>query len=145
MRIAPAFNFISRFRVAHLVVLNGVIALTACQDVTAPEPVTSAAPSSLRLDRAAATDELKQLGSDMDTMTGWSLISLTDGQIRSNIVGILNGLKGHLASGRIDACQDDVTQGRAWFASLTESQQSEQGNIGVTLDLIQSVLDNASQ
>jgi hypothetical protein len=89
------------------------------------------------------TDQLKEFGLDMDSMTGWSLSTFSDGQSRAQIVGILNGLKGHLASGRIDACQDDVTQGRAWYASLAETEQLEQGNISVTLDLIQSVLDQA--
>lgn len=138
---SSAKNF--RSRIAQLIALSGVIAMAACTDVTAPDEKGMAAPE-LRLSQTS-TDELSTLSSDLDDMTGWSLITLAQGDARTGIIGILNGLKGHLASGKIAACQDDVTQGRAWYASLTDAQQSEQGNISVTLDLIQSVLDQASQ
>jgi hypothetical protein len=145
MRSTPNPTLISPRRIAQLIALSGVIALAACQDVTAPEQVTALDASSLRFSQSSVTDELKDLGSSLDDMTGWSLVVLPDGQGRTRIVGLLNGLKGHLASGKIEACQQDVTDARAYLGSLTENDQVELGNIGVTLDLIQYTLDKASQ
>ena len=131
-------------RAAQLVAASAVLVVfAACSEPTAPDAAQIAAP--VLTAPSASTSALKDLSASLDDMTGWSLITLTDGQTRTNIVGILNGLKGHLASGKIAACQDDITQGRAWYASLSDSEQGEQGNISVTLDLIQSVLDSASQ
>jgi hypothetical protein len=144
MRVVSFSTRNFRSRTAQLIALSSVIAIAACNDVTAPDGAEAAAPELVAAQSATLSD-LKYLSAGLDDMTGWSLITLGEGEARTNIVGILNGLKGHLASGKIAACQDDVTQGRAWFASLTEAEQSEQGNIGVTLDLIQSVLDQASQ
>jgi hypothetical protein len=132
-----------RSRMAQVIALSSVIAIAACNDVTAPDGVEAAAPELVAAQSATVTD-LKYLSTSLDDMTGWSLITLGEGEARTKIVGILNGLKGHLASGKVDLCQDDVTKGRAWYESLSDSEQGEQGNISVTLDLIQSVLDNAS-
>jgi hypothetical protein len=132
-------------RVAQVIALSGVIAMSACQDVTGPEEVVSAANVPQLRTTQAAQDELKGLADNLDDITGWSLVALTDGDSKGRIVGLLNGLKGHLAAGKIAVCQQDVTDARAWFASLTEVQQTELGAIGVTLDVVQSGLDNASR
>jgi hypothetical protein len=132
-------------RVAQAIALSGVIAITACQDTTAPEEVVAAAPSELRGSQSAVQDELSSLSSSLDDMTGWSLAALPDGDGKANIVGILNSLRGRLNSGKIEACQQSVTDARSWFASLTETQQIEVGAVGVSLDLIQAALDKASQ
>ena len=84
-------------------------------------------------------------GSSLDDMTGWSLAALPNAQGKANIVGILNGLKGHLASGKIAACQQDVADARAILGSLSLNEQVEIGGVGATLDLIQAALDKASQ
>jgi hypothetical protein len=131
-------------RAARHVVLCGVFALAACQDVTAPEQV-EAVPQALRMSQSAAADEIASLASNLDDFTGWSLAALPNAQGKANIVGILNGLKGHLSSGKIAACQQDVTDARAILGSLTEVQQVEVGSIGVALDVIQAALDKASQ
>lgn len=141
MRVVSISTRNYRSRTAQLIALSSVIAMAACSDVTAPDKVEAAAPE-LTSPQSAG---VKDLSASLDDMTGWSLITLGEGEVRTNIVGILSGLKGHLASGKINLCQDDVTKGREWYASLSESDQAEQGNISVTLDLIQSVLDNASQ
>jgi hypothetical protein len=145
MRITPNSNLIIRFRVVQLVALSSVIALAACQDVTAPDQGAALDASSLRLTQSSVTDQLAELGSSLDEMTGWSLVVLPDGQGRTQIVGILKGLKGHLASGKIAACQQDVTDARSFLGSLTRNDQVELGGVGVTLDLIQYTLDKASQ
>jgi hypothetical protein len=126
-----------------VIVLSAVVALAGCEDVTAPQEEVTAAPE-LRLS-ATAADELGSLSSSLDDMTGWSLAALPNAQGKANIVGILNGLKGHLASGKIAACQQDVTDARAILGSLTENEQVEIGGVGATLDLIQAALDKASQ
>jgi hypothetical protein len=137
-------NHSVRLRAVRHVVLCGVFTLAACQDVTAPEKV-EAVPQALSLSQQSAQDELASLASNLDDFTGWSLAALPDAKGRTNIVGILNGLKGHLSSGKIAACQQDVTDARAILGSLTEVQQIEVGSVGVALDVIQAALDKASQ
>ena len=131
-------------RAARHVVLCGVFALAACQDVTAPQQVEAVGPE-LRMSQESARDEIASLAANLDDFTGWSLAALPNGQGRANIVGILNGLKGHLNSGRIDVCQQDVTDARAILGSLTEVQRTDVGAIGVALDVIQATLDKAAQ
>ena len=131
-------------RAARHVVLCGVFAMAACQDVTAPEEV-AAVPQALSFSQQSAKDEIASLASNLDDFTGWSLAALPDAKGKANIVGILNGLKGHLNSGKIAACQQDVTDARAILGSLDEVQQTEVGSIGVALDVIQAALDKASQ
>ena len=134
-----------RSRVTQLIALGGVITTGACHDATGPQSVTAAKTLAVAsAQSAAAVDELTGLGSSLDDMTNWSLASLPDGKGRESIVGILNGLKGHLKSGKIEACQEDVTAARGFIESLSEQQQIEIGAVGVTLDLIQSALDRVS-
>jgi hypothetical protein len=119
--------------------------MAACQDATAPDEIAPAeAPAALSLTQNSA-DELGALSSNLDDMTGWSLAGFADARGKQNIIGVLNGLKGHLASGKIAACQQDVDLARDWFSKLSENDQTELGGIGVTLDLIQSALNKASQ
>jgi hypothetical protein len=125
-------------------VLCGVVVLAACQDATGPENV-DAVPQALRFSQESVRDEIASLASNLDDFTGWSLAALPDAKGKANIVGILSGLKGHLNSGRISACQQDVTDARAILGSLSEVQQVEVGSIGVALDVIQAALDKASQ
>ena len=143
MRITSGSATTYRFRFVQIVAMSGVIAIAACQDATAPEGVQKAAPE-LRMSQTG-TDELGSLSSSLDDMTGWSLAALPDARGRTNIVGILNGLKGHLASGQIAACQQDVDGARAFLGTLTQNEQTEIGAVGATLDLIQAALNNASQ
>jgi hypothetical protein len=143
MRITSSLATTYRFRFAQIIAMSGVIAIAACQDATAPEETELAAPS-LRMSQAAS-DELGTLSSSLDDMTGWSLAALPDANGRANIVGILNGLKGHLASGKLAACQQDVDDARAFLGTLSQNEQTEIGGVGATLDLIQSALDKASQ
>ncbi len=133
-------------RIAQVLALGGAITTAACKDATAPKKIET--PQTLALSslaQSAAVDDLGNLSSSLDDMTGWSLASLPEGKSRENIVGILNGLKGHLKSGKIEACQQDVADARSFLASLSEQQRVESGAVGVTLDLIQSALDKASQ
>lgn len=134
-----------RSRVAQVLALGGVITTGACKDVTAPEQVETAEMPALALARSAAVDELGSLSSSLDDMTGWALASLPDGQNRVKIVGILDGLRGHLESGKIAASQQAVIEARGILESLSEQERVEIGAVGVTLDLIQSALDKASQ
>jgi hypothetical protein len=137
---------ISRLRVAQLITICGVITTGACHDATGPQPITAVKTLAVPLAQSAAgVDELSTLSSSLDDMTIWSLASLPDGKGRESIVGILNGLKGHLKGGKIEACQQDVTDARAFFESLNEQQRVETGAVGVALDLIQSALDRASK
>jgi hypothetical protein len=135
-----------RSRVTQLIALGGVITTGACHDATGPQPITTARALAVPLaESAAGVDELSTLSSSLDDMTVWSLASLGDGKGRESIVGILNSLKGHLKSGKIEASQQDVTAARAFLESLSEQQRVEIGAVGVTLDLIQSALDRASK
>jgi hypothetical protein len=143
MRVTSGSDQRTLSRIARVIALSGVIALAACDDVTAPEEAKPAAPE-LRLSQTA-TDELGELSASLDDMTGWSLAALPDAQGTANIVGILNGLKGHLASGRIAACEQDLVDARAILSGLSENEQVELGGVGATLDLIQAALSNASQ
>jgi hypothetical protein len=143
MRITSSSTQILRSRIARVIALSAIVVVAGCEDVTAPNEEVSTAPE-LRLS-AAATDELGSLGSSLDDMTGWSLAALPNAQGKANIVGILNGLKGHLASGKIAACQQDVADARAILGSLSQNEQVEIGGVGATLDLIQAALDKASQ
>ena len=136
---------IFRSRVAQVIAVGGVITTGACHDATGPQPTTAKTLAVPLAHSAAAVDELPSLGSSLDDMTTWSLVSLGDSKGRENIVGILNGLKGHLQSGKIEACQQDVADARSFIESLSEQQRVEIGAVGVTLDLIQSALDRASK
>ena len=143
MQMTSSSTQILRSRIARLIALSAVVALAACEDVTAPQEEVTTAPE-LRLSQGAV-DELGSLGSALDDMTGWSLAALPNAEGKANIVGILNGLKGHLASGKIAACQQAVTDARAILGSLSANEQVEVGGVGATLDLIQAALDKASQ
>ena len=134
-----------RLRAVRHIVLCGVFTIAACQDVTAPEEKVAAVPQALSLSQESARDEIASLATNLDDFTGWSLAALPDAKGKTNIVGILNGLKGHLNSGKIAACQQDVTDARAILGSLTEMEKVEVGSVGVALDVIQAALDKASQ
>jgi len=135
----------SRTRIAQIIALSGVVAMAACQDATGPDEIAPAeAPTALSLAQNSA-DELGSLSANLDDITGWSLAGFSDEKGKQNIIGVLNGLKGHLASGKIAACQADVDLARDWFSKLSENDQVEIGGIGVTLDLIQQALNKASQ
>ena len=137
---------IFRSRVARMIALSGVITTGACHDATGPQSATPAKTLAVAPSQSAATiDELTSLSSSLDDMTNWSLASLSDSKGRESIVGILNGLKGHLKSGKIEACQEDVTAARGFIESLNEQEQIEIGAVGVTLDLIESALDRAAK
>ena len=143
MRFISPLRFLHP-RVAQALVMGGVITAVGCKDSTAPRKME--APQALALGvTQSADDELGRLSASLDDMTGWSLASLTDDQKRTNIVGILNGLKGHLKGGKIDASRQDVTDARAFLESLDEQKRVELGAVAITLDLIQSALDSASQ
>ena len=129
-------------RVIQILAMSGVIAVAACQDATAPEEV-KAAPE-LRMSQQSS-DALGTLSSNLDDFTGFSLAALPDGNGKANIVGVLNGLKGHLKSGSIAACQQDVDNARSWFNGLSDTQKVEQGSVGLALDVIQAALDGASK
>jgi hypothetical protein len=134
-----------RSRVAHALALGGVITTGACKDVTAPEQVETAEAPALALAQSAAVDELGGLSSSLEDMTGWALASLPDGENRVKIAGILDGLRGNLNTGKIAASRQDVIEARGILESLSEQERVELGAVGVTLDLIQSALDKASQ
>jgi len=130
-------------RVARAAVAaGGLLAIAACQDATAPEKV-EAAPS-LRLSQTSG-NVMAGLGDNLDDMTSWSLVALPDGDGHTNIVGLLNGLKGHLKSGKVAACQQDIADARAFLGTLTDVQQVEVGQVGVALEYIKSALDSISQ
>ena len=143
MRIVPASQKL-RSRIAQVVALGGVITTASCKDVSAPEKATHT-PTLALAQSVAVSDELGGLSSSLDDMTGWSLASLPAGEGRVKIAGVLNGLRGHLKSGNTAGSQQDVTDARAFLASLSDRERIELGAVGVALDLIQSALDKASQ
>ena len=143
MRIVPDSQKF-RSRLAQVLALGGVITTASCKDVSAPQK-TLETPVLTLSQSAAAGDELGSLGTSLDDMTAWSLASLPEGESRVKIVGIVNGLRGHLKSGKIQASQQDVSDARAFLASLGDREQVELSAVGVALDLIQSALDKASQ
>jgi hypothetical protein len=143
MRIFPDSQKF-RTRIAQVLALGGVITTASCKDVSAPEK-SFEAPAPTLAQSVAVGDELGGLSSSLDDMTGWSLASMTEGESRVKIVGILNGLRGHLKSGKIAAIQQDVADARAFLESLSDRERIELGAVGVTLDVIQSALDKASQ
>jgi len=143
MRITSSSTQILRSRIARVLALSAMVVLAGCEDVTAPQEEVTAAPE-LKLSQGVV-NELGTLSTSLDDMTGWSLAALPNAQGKANIVGILNGLRGHLASGAIAACVQDVTNARAILGSLTQNEQVEVGGVGATLDLIQAALDKASQ
>lgn len=145
MRIALDSRSRIGLTASWLVMLSGVIALAACENPTAPEERAPTFEQGPRLTQSASGDLLATLGTSLDDMTGWSLAALPDGHGKANIVGILNGLKGHLSSGRVDACLEDVADARAILESLTDVQQVEAGHVGLALDVIQAALDGASK
>jgi hypothetical protein len=143
MRITSSSAQMFRSRFVQIIAMSGVIAVAACQDALAPEEVK---PAELRMGQSsAASDALATLSTDLDDMTGFSLAALPDDKGKANIVGVLHGLKGHLKSGSIAACQQDVTDARTWFGSLSDVQKVEVGHVGLALDVIQAALDNASK
>jgi len=143
MRITSSSITANRFRFLQIIAMSGVIAIAACQDATAPEEVQSA--PQLRMSSQSSSDELGTLSTNLDDMTGFSLAALPDGNGKANIVGVLNGLKGHLKSGSIAACQQDVNDARSWFGGLSDVQKVEVGSVGLALDVIQAALDGASK
>ena len=145
MRIASDGRSRFGFTASRLVMLTGVIALAACENPTAPEETALTFELGPRLTQSASGDLLATLGTSLDDMTGWSLMALPDANGKANIRRILSGLKGHLSSGRVDACQQDVTDARAILASLSGVQQVEAAPVGFALDVIQAALDSASK
>ena len=145
MRIASDSGSRFGFTASWLVMLSGVIALAACENLTAPEEPALTFEQGPRLTQSASGDLLATLGTSLDDMTGWSLTALPNGNGKANISRILSGLKGHLSSGRVDACQQDVADARAVLASLSGVQQVEAGHVGLALDVIQAALDGASK
>jgi hypothetical protein len=144
MRHSPDLR-IFRSRIAQVFALGGLITTASCKDATAPERVQKPGVPTPSLAQAVVGDDLGALGSSLDDMTAWSLASLPDGKGRQNIVGILEGLRGHLKTGKLSACQQDITDARNFIDSLNEQQRVEIGAVGVTLDVIQSALDKAAQ
>jgi hypothetical protein len=128
-----------------LFALSAVIAMSACQDATAPDEVVAANTPALRTAQSASDDELSALSDAMEDMTDWSLVALPDAKGKTKIVSILAGLKGNLKGKKLAACQQAVTDARSWFASLSDVEQTEVGQVGVTLDVIQAALDKAAQ
>lgn len=143
MRITSSSTQILRSRIARVIALSAIVVLAGCEDVTAPQEEVTTAPE-LKLSQAAV-DQLGSLSTSLDDMTGWSLAALPNAQGKANIVGILNGLRGHLASGAIAACAQDVANARAILGSFSQNEQVEVGGVGATLDLVQAALDKASQ
>jgi hypothetical protein len=143
MHFTRGSNQMLRVRVVQLIALSGVFALAACEDVTAPLKEGPLPPPAVMLSQSASS-KLESLGSSLDDMTGWSLLALPDGQGRANIIGKLNGLKGHLNSKQVAACQQDVTDARALLGSLSEVEQVEVGHVGLALDVVQAALDSIS-
>ena len=133
-----AVNF--RFPAARSIVIAGVVFLAGCQDITAPEEATSTIPNSPSLAKASAA-VFADLGASLEDMTGWSLAALDSPTQRQSLVGILNGLKGHLISGNVSLIQKDVTDARGYIASLPIAQQAEIGPVGLAVDLIQKTID----
>src|SRR5205814_3488321 len=113
MRIVPDSQKF-RSRLAQMLALGGVITTASCKDVSAPQK-TLETPVLTLSQSAAAGDELGSLGTSLDDMTAWSLASLPEGESRVKIVGIVNGLRGHLKSGKIQASQQDVSDARAFL------------------------------
>jgi len=136
-----------RSRITQVIALGGVITTASCKDVSAPDKTTETRALALAqsASQSAMVDELGGLSSSLDDMTGWSIASLPEGEGRVKIVGILNGLRGHLKSGKIAASQQDLADARGFLESLSDRERIELGAVGVTLDLIQSALDRASQ
>jgi hypothetical protein len=129
-------------RIARVAIAaGGLLAIAACQDATAPEKIES---PSLRLSNSQG-NVMANLGDNLDDMTSWSLVALPDGDGHTNIVGLLNGLKGHLKSGKVAACQQDIADARAFLGTLSDVQQVEVGQVGVALEYIKSALDSISQ
>ena len=144
MRIASTSRSRFGLSVSRLVVLSAVLALAACEDPIAPEEpaLTEQGP---RLTQSASGDLLATLGTSLDDMTGWSLTALPDGNGKANVARILAGLKRHLSTGSVNACQQDVADARAVLASLSAVQQVETGHVGLALDVIKAALDGASK
>src|SRR5260221_9527435 len=136
MRITSSSIATNRFRFLQIIAMSGVIAIAACQDATAPEEV-KAAPE-LRMSSQSSSDELGTLSTNLDDMTGFSLAALPDGNGKANIVGLLNGLKGHLKSGSIAACQQDVNDARAWFGGFTRVQKGAGAHVSLAIDGVQA-------
>lgn len=143
MRIVPDSQKF-RTRLAQVLALGGVITTASCKDVSAPEKSLKA-PALTLSQSVGVGDELGGFSSSLDDMTGWSLASMPEGESRVKIVGILNGLRGHLKSGKVAAVQQDVADARAFLDSLSDRERIELGAVGVTLDVIQAALDKASQ
>src|SRR4026209_2818948 len=116
MRITSSSTQILRSRIARVLALSAMVVLAGCEDVTAPQEEVTAAPE-LKLSQGVV-NELGTLSTSLDDMTGWSLAALPNAQGKANIVGILNGLRGHLASGKIAACQPDEAEARAVLGAL---------------------------
>jgi hypothetical protein len=125
-------------RIAQMIALSGLIAMAACDEITAPEEAT--ATPELRLAQSSAGDVLGSLGDALDDMTGWSLTTLDGDPQQGSIVGVLNGLQGHLKSGNVGLIQQDVTQARGILSALTFEQQVETGPVGVALDVIEQAI-----
>jgi hypothetical protein len=143
MHFTMRFTRTLRLRVVQLIAVSGVFAFAACEDVVAPQQKEMAVPE-LRLSQSAS-NKLEDLGASLDDMTGWSLLALPDGQGRANIISLLNGLKGHLNTKKIAACQQDITDARAFLGSLTNVEQVEIGHVSLALDVVQAALDSVSK
>ena len=130
-------------RFVKVVGLSSAVGMAgACSDVTAPAPVE---PSTMEVVAPVANENaarsMASLAGSLDDMTVWWMGSLEEGSQRGQFERMLAGLKGHLVSGKTQACLEDINEARGFLAKLSDKQQAETGALGVALDVIQATLE----
>lgn len=128
-------------RIATVVALSAIVLAAACSDATGPTPVTPTPVTPSPVVPAA----MIEVGNLIEEMTDWALVSVDDTNTRSNLQGILLGLKGHLLEGKVLLCQQDVTSARGVIGSLDDIQQVGLAPVGLALDIVDETLTNASK
>ena len=137
----PKRRHVIAARIVKVVALSCVIGLmAACSETTAPKASTAPPPVVKPVPAAMVS-----LAGSLDDMTQWFMQSFDDEATRTKFQDILSGLKGHLTSGNVTVCQQDVTAARGVLTSLSDVQQVETAPLGLALDAVQTTLDNVSQ
>lgn len=129
-------------RIVTTGLLGAIVFAAACSDATGPTPVTPPAVTPPPV--AVVPQVMIDMAGSIDPMTEWFLQWFEDQTAKSNIQGMLSGLKGHLSDGKVLLSQQDVTAVRGVLGSLDDTQRVELAPIDRAMDVVDELLTKVS-
>jgi hypothetical protein len=129
-------------RAMMVAAVSAIVLVAACSDATGPEPVKPPEPTPTT---PAVPAAMIAMAGDIDPMTEQFMPAVEDATAKSNLQGLLTGLKGHLTAGNVVLCQQDVTSARGVLSSLSDDQQVGVAPIGMALDVVDGLLTSLAK